>query len=91
MTGFVELPGLFPAIAAVCPVQRVDIDFEWFAKASPAWRQMANSPALERVRWLECRRYGQPFGKAVLASPYLTSLHTLYLQWGWLEEWHYGC
>src|SRR5262249_8720906 len=32
------------------------------------------------------RRFPADFAKEVLASPHLNGLHTLYLQWGWLNQ-----
>ena len=84
--GGVRLPSRFPAIAKVCPVQRVDIDFDWITNTSRDSPGMGKCKALERLRWMECRRFPAHFGKAVLASPHLTGLRTLYLQWGWLEK-----
>jgi uncharacterized protein (TIGR02996 family) len=75
----------FPAVAATCPLLRADINFAWVTRAekSPV---MAGCPDLARLRRLECRRFPRDFAEAVLASPHLTGLHTLCLQWGWLED-----
>jgi uncharacterized protein (TIGR02996 family) len=85
ISGLTRLPSRFPAIAAVCPVQRVDIEFGWAAH-TPSAQAMADCPELARVRRMECRRFPGDFGATALASPHLTGLHTLYLQWGWLED-----
>jgi uncharacterized protein (TIGR02996 family) len=84
VSGGSQLLKAYPAIAALCPVQRLDIDFGWSRIGPERSTDLADSPALERLRWMECRRFPDHFGP-VLASPRLTGLHTLYLQWGWLD------
>jgi uncharacterized protein (TIGR02996 family) len=86
IAGESKLPAVFPDLAAMYPVQRVDIDFSWAQSTGQDSTRMAECPALARLRWLECRRFPEDFGKAVLASPHLAGLQTLYLQWGWLEN-----
>lgn len=81
-----DVVGPFARIAAFCPVQQVEVDFAPYPCTPEDSVAMAASPDLARVRRLECRRFPEHFGAALLASPHLTGLQSLYLQWGWLEE-----
>jgi uncharacterized protein (TIGR02996 family) len=84
IVGEADLPGRFPEVAAVCPVRHVEFNTQNDrADPTPAAR-MAACPQLARVRRLELRRFPEAVGAALLASPHLTGLDTLYLQWGWL-------